>query len=85
MTEQREFRTRFLPLAAYLIAVGAPFPGIEGEKPKNAFTFDDPSGEWQAAAREFDHGDEESCCVPARRLFESEKLLRAAVHGVSTS
>jgi hypothetical protein len=79
----REYRTRWLFQAAYLIAAGAPYPTIEGERPRTTVIFADPEGEWRAVAQEYEFGDEESCCVPAKRLFESYKLLQDEIHATS--
>jgi hypothetical protein len=59
---------------------GASSPTIEGERPRTTFIFLDPEGEWRDVATEYEFSDEESCCVPAKRLFQSYKLLQDELH-----
>jgi hypothetical protein len=76
----REFRAKWLFRPPIWLKPWAPFPTVEGERPRTMFIFLDPEGEWRAVAAEYEFGDEESCCVPAKRLFQSYKLLQDEIH-----
>jgi hypothetical protein len=76
------FVTRNLQVAAYLVALGAPFPTTKAEESNRpgvvTFEFPDPTGEWLQESKGLDLSDAQAdtCHVPRARLFYAQKLLR---------
>jgi len=76
------FSTRNLQVAAYVLAIGAPYPTTRTEESDRpgmvTFTFADPQGEWTREAKGLDLSDAQAdtCHVPCPRIFEAQRLLR---------
>lgn len=76
-----EFRIRSMPIAAYAVALGCPFPEVVEENGRHVFAFGDENGEVKAAYYEFRTDDPEGvgCQISAPRLFDAWFLLKKAL------
>ena len=76
----KSFSTRNPQVAAYILALGAPYPVTAPDSTPGmvVFTFDDPTDEWRQEAAKLNLSDGESdvCSAPAARLFLAQRYLR---------